>query len=260
MSAKKIDRDLLKEKAQALVASLDSSSTSDSELEAQIEVINNLRDDSLFRELGKMTREIHESIMKLRMDSRFSNLAKVDIPDAKDRLEYVIGMTEKAANTVLNVIEQNSPEVENLGMQATGLQLQWEKFRQRALSQDEMRSMGHELETFLNLSEEMFTELLSGFTDIMMAQDFQDLTGQIIRQVIELVNEIESNLVELVKIQGEGRARESAGSKPGKKKSASKKGARKTSAEGPQIPGKDASGEVVNGQDDVDDLLASLGF
>lgn len=63
--------------------------------------------------------------------------------------------------------------------------------------------MGNDVETFFSESEQMTSTLLSGFTEILMAQDFQDLTGQIIRQVINLVNEIETNLVELVKIQGQ---------------------------------------------------------
>ncbi len=245
-----IDRDLLLKKAQALVASLESAETSEEQLETQIDEINNLRDNSLFKELGKMTREIHDSITQFRMDSRISDLAETDIPDAKDRLEYVITMTEKAANTAMGVIEEGSPVAEKLGAQAGVLKEQWEKFRRRELSQDELREMGHDVEDFFTESEQMMSKLLSGFTEILMAQDFQDLTGQIIRQVINLVNEIESNLVQLIKIQGESLAKDES----------SKKVEDETKLEGPQIPGKEKSDDVMKGQDDVDDLLASLGF
>ena len=250
MEAMAINRDLLLEKAEALVASLQSEETSDRQLEAQIEAVNNLRDNTLFQELGKMTREIHDSIMNFRMDTRIADLAETDIPDAKDRLEYVIAMTEKAANTAMGVIEEGSPVAEKLGAQASVLKAQWEKFRKRELTSDELRDMGNDVEAFFNESELMMSKLLSGFTEILMAQDFQDLTGQIIRQVINLVNEIETNLVELIKIQGENLAQE----EPQIEKTA------ETKLEGPQVPGKESSDDVMKGQDDVDDLLASLGF
>ncbi len=251
MEATQINRDLLLERAQALVVSLESPETSNEDLEGLIDEINNLRDNSLFKELGKMTREIHDSIMKFRMDSRISDLAEVDIPDAKDRLEYVITMTENAANTAMGVIEEGTPVAEKLGQQAAELKQQWDKFRRRELSHDELREMGHDVESFFTESEQMMSKLLSGFTEILMAQDFQDLTGQIIRQVINLVNEIESNLVHLVKIQGESMARDDS----------KKKGDEaETKLEGPQVPGKETSDDVMKGQDDVDDLLASLGF
>ncbi len=251
MEENPINRDLLLEKTQELLASLDSAKTSDDQLDSLIDEISNLRDNSLFQELGKMTREIHDSIMKFRMDSRINDLAEVEIPDAKDRLEYVITMTEKAANTAMGVIEEGSPVAEKLGGQAGELKARWQKFRNRELSSDELRVMGQDVESFFDESELMMSKLLSGFTEILLAQDFQDLTGQIIRQVINLVNDIESNLVELIKIQGETLAQNEP------VKAEKKEEAR---LEGPQIPGKEKSDEVMKGQDDVDDLLASLGF
>ncbi len=251
MESTAINRDLLLEKTQALISSLELPETSDEDLESQIEDINTLRDNHLFQELGKMTREIHDSIMKFRMDSRISDLAETDIPDAKDRLEYVIEMTEKAANTAMGVIEEGSPVAEKLGAEASVLKVQWQKFRQRELNPDELREMGQDVEAFFDESELMMSKLLSGFTEILMAQDFQDLTGQIIRQVINLVNEIETNLVALIKIQGENQVKDEE--QPTKQPT-------ETKLEGPQVPGKETSNDVMKGQDDVDDLLASLGF
>lgn len=245
-----INRDLLMEKAKELISSLESSDVNDEQLESQIDEINSFKNNHLFQELGKMTREIHDSIMNFRMDSRISDLAETDIPDAKDRLEYVITMTEKAANTAMTVIEDGSPVAEKLGAEASVLKAQWQKFRKRELSPEELRSMGHDVEAFFDESELMMSKLLSGFTEILMAQDFQDLTGQIIRQVINLVDEIEGNLVELVKIQGENFIKEEEEEKPKEE----------TKLDGPQVPGKESSNDVMKGQDDVDDLLASLGF
>ena len=245
-----LDKSAILEKAKRLVEMLESEQVEDAAIEANIDEIMNIRESSLFHELGKMTREIHDSIMNFRMDSRVSDLAHSDIPDAKDRLEYVIEMTEKSANTVLGVVEKGTPVAEKLSGQAKQLAEQWGRFRRRELSPDELKSMGIEVESFFNESEAMMTELLSGFNEVLMAQDFQDLTGQIIRKVINLVDEIESNLVELVRIQGEHKISEKVDAKKDEREA----------LDGPQVPGKESSDDVMKGQDDVDDLLASLGF
>ena len=248
------DRSQLLEKAKNLVSLLEQDSSSNDDIELALSDIVTTGDSSLFHELGKMTREIHEAIMSFRMDSRIANLAQTDFPDAKDRLEYVITMTENAANTVLNVVEQGTPVAEKLSDQAKHLNAQWGKFKRREMQGDELREMGVELESFFAESEQMMNQLLSGFTEVLMAQDFQDLTSQIIRKVITLVDDVEANLVELIKIQGEHfvPAREDEKDKKGTKDD-------RANLDGPQIPGKEA-GDVMKGQDDVDDLLASLGF
>ena len=252
LDSDQLDRPALLEKAKSLVQMLESEQTEDSAIEANINEIINIHESSLFHDLGKMTREIHDSIMNFRMDERVSDLAHSDIPDAKDRLEYVIEMTEKSANTVLGVVEKSTPLAEKLSGESHKLAEQWSRFRNRELSADELRIMGKEVETFFTESESMMSELLSGFTEVLMAQGFQDLTGQIIRKVIKLVDEIETNLVELVRMQGEHKVQD-------KNKTVVEKSERET-LDGPQVPGKETGNDVMAGQDDVDDLLASLGF
>lgn len=249
MSTNTIDRQALQEKTRALLALLEQDNVSEEEIVFSLDEITSLRESNLFHELGKMTREIHESITNFRMDSRIADLAEQEIPDAKDRLEYVITMTENAANTVLTVVEKGTPAAEKLIKQSKHLNELWKKFRRREMNADELRAMGQEVETFFAESDHMMSELLSGFNEVLMAQDFQDLTGQIIRRVINLVDEIEGNLVELIKIQGEHFKREDK----------TNKNTGETTLEGPQVPGKESS-DVMKGQDDVDDLLASLGF
>ena len=245
-----LDRSALLEKAKSLVEILESEQSEDAAIETKIDEIMNVGESSLFQELGKMTREIHDSITSFRMDERVADLAHSDIPDAKDRLEYVIEMTEKSANTVLGVVEASTPLAEKLSGQAQQLADQWGRFRRRELDGDELRVMGQDVERFFSESETMMNELLSGFTEVLMAQGFQDLTGQIIRKVIKLVNEIEGNLVELVRIQGEHKTLD---------KTETKKDEREA-LDGPQVPGKEPTDDIMKGQDDVDDLLASLGF
>lgn len=248
-----LDKDQLLIKARALVEQLENQPLEDQAIDNLLDDIAKLRESSLFQELGKMTREIHDSIMNFRMDSRIAELAETDIPDAKDRLEYVITMTENAANTVLGVVENSTPLAEKLNQQAGELAQEWQRFRKREMNAEEQRDLGMALETMFSDSTTMTSELLSGFNEVLMAQDFQDLTGQIIRRVINLVNEIESNLVQLIKIQGEYFKKEEAATGNAETKSA------ETDLQGPQVPGKE-SNDVLKGQDDVDDLLASLGF
>lgn len=201
-------------------------------------------ESKLFLEVGRLTRELHEAINEFLLDPRINEMAQVDIPDASERLAYVISMTEKSANTTLGAVEAGLPLADDLGKQARAIAEQWQRFRQRELSVEDFRLLSRELGDFLVLTSERSKQLHGHMTDVLMAQDFQDLTGQIIRQVITLVHDVEEKLVQLVRISG---------SKLPEKQQDGKK------LEGPRVPGID-QGDTVSGQDDVDDLLSSLGF
>jgi chemotaxis protein CheZ len=201
-------------------------------------------ESKLFQEVGRLTRELHDAINDFLLDPRINELARVEIPDASERLSYVISMTEKSANTTLSAVEAGLPLADDLGSQARAIAVQWGRFCNRELSVDEFRELSRELGGFLELTATRSKQLHGHLTDVLMAQDFQDLTGQIIRQVITLVHDVEDKLVQLVRISGS--------KLPEKQKDAKK-------LEGPVIPGID-QGDTVNGQDDVDDLLSSLGF
>lgn len=198
----------------------------------------------LFLEVGRLTRELHEAINEFLLDPRISEMAQVEIPDASERLTYVISMTEKSANTTLGAVEAGLPLADDLGVKARAISEQWERFCNRELSVDDFRELSRELGSFLTLTTERSKQLHGHLTEVLLAQDFQDLTGQIIRQVITLVHDVEDKLVQLVRISGS--------KLPEKQKDAKR-------LEGPVIPGID-QGDTVSGQDDVDDLLSSLGF
>ncbi|MCW8905433.1 MULTISPECIES: protein phosphatase CheZ [Sedimenticola] len=201
-------------------------------------------ESKLFLEVGRLTRELHEAINEFLLDPRINEMAQVEIPDASERLTYVITMTEKSANTTLGAVEAGLPLADDLGVKARAISEQWERFCNRELSVDDFRELSRELGGFLALTTERSKQLHGHLTEVLMAQDFQDLTGQIIRQVITLVHDVEDKLVQLVRISGS--------KLPEKQKDAKK-------LEGPVIPGID-QGDTVSGQDDVDDLLSSLGF
>jgi chemotaxis protein CheZ len=205
------------------------------------------RDSLLFKEVGRLTRELHEAINGFLLDNRIAELAETDIPDATHRLRHVITMTEKAANATLSAVEAGLPLADELRDRAGRVAEPWTHFRRESLGCRENGTLGEEVDALLDVATRHGQALHGYLSDILMAQDYQDLTGQIIRKVIELVHDVEDKLVQLIRLSGR---------KPQK----SDDGPLHTRIEsGPVVPGVD-QGDVVKGQDDVDDLLSSLGF
>ncbi len=218
-----------------------------------LEELSAIRESSLFQELGKLTRDLHNTINGFQVDSKISALTEKDIPDAKERLSYVISMTEQAANSTLTAVEISLPISEELQTRVSQLQERWVRFRKRDMDANEFRTLSNELNDFFQWLTLKSPELHSSLSDIMMAQGFQDLTGQIIRKVITLVQEVEESLVGLVRITGQKMQQVKYQHQEEKKRGPD------ITASGPVVPGVD-KGDVVSGQDDVDDLLSSLGF
>ncbi len=208
-----------------------------------------LQETSLFQHVGKLTRDIHDTLTNFPLDSRLSQLADEEIPDAKERLNYVIEMTDKSAHRTLNAVEACLPLAESIEEQGGQLLADWERFRNRELSIEEFKVLAQRVSDFFSTVAQSSASMRGELSDVMMAQDFQDLTGQIIRRVINLVQEIEEKLVDLVRVAG-SHIQPSAESS---QKSSTVRG------EGPTVPTL-AGDDSVASQDDVDDLLSSLGF
>jgi chemotaxis protein CheZ len=204
-----------------------------------------------------MTRQLHDSLTSFALDSRMQSLAESDIPDAKARLNHVITMTEDSANRTLTAVEGTLPIAEQLQASANDLHEKWERFRNKDMNVDEFRSMSKEIDSFLSITCEHAGQIHGNLSEVMMAQDFQDLTGQIIRRVINLVQEVEDNLVELIRLSGSVESENRIG-KPAAH--AGSQGEELMQGVGPQVPGIADSEGTVSGQDEVDDLLSSLGF
>jgi chemotaxis protein CheZ len=124
---------------------------------------------------------------------------------------------------------------------------------QRQLQLGEFKQLCHTLDNFILQANTDSGTLNSLLTDVLMAQDYQDLTGQILRRVIELVREVEESLIGLLTAFGQSSMMVAAEAKPAKSKPKAHE------AEGPIIDAAERD-DVVSGQDDVDDLLSSLGF
>jgi chemotaxis protein CheZ len=212
-----------------------------------LDYVHTARENLLFQEVGKMTRQLHDALESFRQDSRIESLAEHDIPDARQRLSYVIEMTQKSADRTLNAVEETMPVAEKIAEQAGKLGQTWKRFRNRELSVEQFRELSASIEAFLTDIERDSSVMKTNLNDVLMAQDFQDLTGQIITRVITLVEEVEGNLVELVRLTGDRFV------KPLEDPETD------TAPEGPHIPGSGRT-DVVADQDEVDDLLSSLGF
>jgi chemotaxis protein CheZ len=213
------------------------------------EVIDDLasvRETNLYQEVGKLTRELHDAIGAFGMDDRITDIAENDIPDARQRLNYVITKTDDAANRTLTAVEESIPLCEQMEQRSRELMDGWQKFTNREMTADDFRGMSKGMDDYFTSQSDSFTQVKAHLNDVLMAQDFQDLTGQIIKRVINLVAEVEGNLVNLIKIAGLPEHVE-----PHKKTT--------VELEGPIVPGVE-SGDTVSGQDEVDDLLSSLGF
>lgn len=207
----------------------------------------------LFAEVGKITRQLHDSLNNFQLAPSINHMLQEDIPDAKKRLIHVIDMTEQAANKTMDAVESCLPIADQINNQLQNLLPQWQKLMSRNLALGEFKTLCYGLDGFLQQTVTESSRLNNLLTEVLMAQDYQDLTGQILRRVIELVREVEENLLGLLTAFGKTNPQflDAKAVKPKVKAAAA--------AEGPIINAAERD-DVVSGQDDVDDLLSSLGF
>ena len=164
--------------------------------------LTTLRESALFQELGKLTRDIHESINSFGSDERVVELTQDEIPDAKERLNFIVKKTDEAAHRTMNDAEQAMEIIEAFNQKGKDLHQSWTRFRTSELSKSEFLELSAELDQFLASLNGASDKVKEKMTDILLAQDYQDLTGQMIKQVITMVQEIEEKLVSLVAISG----------------------------------------------------------
>ena len=202
--------------------------------------------EEAFIRLGSITRELHEALSVLG-DNQLHNIVQ-EIPDARDRLAYVGKMTEDAANKVLNLVEAAKPECDDLSTR--GLELGDSILRMAAaedLSAEKARGLLQVCGKFAHRTAEFSGRQREVLSDIMMAQDFQDLSGQVIKKVIDIITRTELQLVHLLLESSPSHAAVDAvvsGT---------------LSVEGHKLEGPQIAQQAMK-QGDVDDLLASLGF
>ncbi|MGO9016498.1 MAG: protein phosphatase CheZ [Dissulfurispiraceae bacterium] len=135
--------------------------------------------NDLYREVGKVTRKLHDSIRSFKeaLDPKLRDMAVTEMPNAVDQLNAVIERTEAAANKTMGIVEKYILIMDGLGSHIRNLKEPEESVKY--------------LKTFKAGLEDDLTEILT-------TQSFQDLTGQSIKKVIKLVGDIEDELVKLI--------------------------------------------------------------
>ncbi len=200
--------------------------------------------DEFLSRIGHMTRALHESLRGLGLDKLIEKAA-TDIPDARDRLDYVARLSEQAAQKVLNATDAAGPLQDRIEADAVtaGARLQ-AMLDTPATTDAEWRAMATAMMATMAQSRAGATATKAHLMDIMMAQDFQDLTGQVITKVTTIAQNLEQQLVQML-----------VDFAPAEVKREYDNGL----LNGPQI-NPTGNSDVVSNQGQVDDLLDSLGF
>jgi chemotaxis protein CheZ len=198
----------------------------------------------MFERLGGIVRLLHDSLRELGYDRSLSNVA-TQITDAQDRLEYVATLTEQAANKVLNAIDVGMPEQDLLQKKAKDMDARWASLFEGKLSLEEFKALAGDSRQFAAAVADATEAEKARLLEIMMAQDFQDITGQLIKKIVAITHAAEKELAQLL--------RDNA---PPEMKAAIAAAEAKPAElmQGPSVP------TVAMEQDDVDSLLADLGF
>lgn len=199
--------------------------------------------DGVFNRIGQMTRQLHDSLRELGYDQTLQQAAE-SIPDARQRLHYISQMTEQAASRVLNATDIAKPIQDRVQARADALHERWELVFANKLSAADFKTLATETRTFLGDTARDSRATNAQLTEIMMAQDFQDLTGQVIKRVIDLAQRLESQLLQVL-----------IESMPPERK-----GEKSSSLMNGPVISAEGRDDVVSSQEQVDDLLESLGF
>lgn len=197
--------------------------------------------DGMFERLGGIVRLLHDSLRELGYDKALTE-ASTQIVDAQDRLEYVASLTEQAANKVLNTLDDGMPAQEVLSKQAKDMEERWADLFAGKLSIEDFKALAGDSRAFATKVAQATEAEKARLLEIMMAQDFQDITGQLIKKVVAITKKVETELAQLLKDNAPAEVREKIAQKEVSLMS------------GPSVPS-----EALN-QDSVDDLLADLGF
>ena len=236
------------EDAKALVEALEAGDNASANM--ILREVTSKEHGELFGEVGKLTRQLHDSLSNFQLDPKIANLASDDIPDAKERLNYVMKVTEDAANKTMDAIDTGLPLTDKINSDLVKLKPEWDKLMQRQIELGEFKSLCYSINEFMESAEADSAKIHAIMTEILLAQDFQDLTGQVIKRVIELVKEVEESLIHLLTVFGEPNLNTA---------NEAKKPVDNNGAEGPIIDAETRE-DAVSNQDEVDDLLSSLGF
>lgn len=203
-----------------------------------------MRQENLLGSVVKITRELHHAVKDINADDRLARVASSDIPDACQRLDYVVKMTEEAAHKTLDLVDQSKEQTDQIKKAMSRVAAARVRVYASNSAQADVDNLLEAI-SGMEVSVNMGTShLRANLTSLAQIQEYQDLTGQIIKRVIRVVRDVESGLIVLLRSAG----------------SALKAGhisvPHEEALEGPAVPGL----SVSNSQQDADALLAELGF
>ena len=221
-----------------------------------VDHIVHMREPKMLGEIRKLTGDLQKALERFSIESRLADIAEREIPNARARLTHVINMTDEAAHRTLDLVERSGPLAERTAREANVLLVALEAFRARpapptgfegvARSVEAFLPVVRSLEAFLPSARSDCEQIRRNLADVLLAQGYQDLTGQIIRSVIKLVEELERTLSDLTALSGGTVEHTTLGESH-------------SSGFGPVVPGV-TQGEVASAQTDVDALLSGLGM
>ena len=200
----------------------------------------------LIQQVANVTRMLRESMRELGLDRAITEAADA-IPDARERLDYVAHKTEQAATRVLNVAEEMQPAQEEMQKRAEALDQRWQAWFNQPAELAQARELVDDTRSLLQDIPDRTKTAQQQILEIIMAQDFQDLTGQVISRMLGVINSIETELIQVL-----------ISHLPEEEREAKRKEIDQL-LNGPQIKPAEKP-DVVSNQDQVDDLLSSLGF
>jgi chemotaxis protein CheZ len=222
---------------------------------AAVDHIVRMREPATLTEIRRLTGGLQQALERFSIESRLADIAENEIPDARSRLSHVIKMTDEAAHRTLDLVEQSGPLAERTQREASSLIVSLKSYRDRPAgsgfegavrSIDAFLPVVRAVEAFLPAVRTDSEQIRKNLADVLLAQGYQDLTGQIIRSVIKLVQELEEALASLTKLSGDLVEHATLGDNP-------------DSGHGPVVPGV-TKGDIAAGQTDVDELLSGLGM
>ena len=200
--------------------------------------------EEVLSRVGHMTRTLHDSLRGLGLDKLVEKAAS-DIPDARDRLDYVARLSEQAARRVLDATDAASPLQDAIESRSADLRSQWQALLDKGQGGDaDWRALAERTVAAMAESERAATATRAELMNIMLAQDFQDLTGQVIGKITSIAQDLENQLVQVLIDFAPSEIRRDLDN---------------GLLNGPQIK-PEGNVEVVANQGQVDDLLDSLGF
>ncbi|WP_178861141.1 protein phosphatase CheZ [Thiomicrorhabdus cannonii] len=192
-----------------------------------LDELTRIRETQIYQQLEALTKNLHETLDDLEVDAPILLHAKHDLPDIAERLQYVIHETQAASGKTLQAAENLSELLEEL-----------------TLADDVS------LEAAKQLKQQMNSEL----TNIMLAQSFQDLTGQVLNRVILIVTALEESLKNLIE-----RSKHDFEKIPERRYSEEEQKAQESKGMGPNVT-RDSKQGALDSQEDIDDLLSDLGI